>query len=213
MFSKRSLWVVILMAAFALLIGSTVLADDEDGRINRAPYHFGGDTLYCDKIDGCYLLDKTGHELAYWSQDDVATALSKADKSGQKLMVDGEGEGTYGPMQLWAMPGKTTNGNSTLCMVGFDEWGKQNDMCFQVTQDWNYEQAPLPAVEDVEAENACDQWSVGDTVYLISDPKKFGAITSINMETGTVTFGMSLTLTFAPASYTAKCSEVAPQVV
>jgi hypothetical protein len=210
MFSKRSLVVIILMAAFALLIGSTVLADDEDGRINRAPYHFGGDTLYCDYVDGCYLLDKTGHELAYWLQDDVATALSNADKSGQKLMVDGEGLGTYGPMQLWAMPGKTADGNSTLCLVGFDEWGKQNDMCFQVTQDRNYEQAPLPAVEDEEAENACDQWSVGDAVFLISDPKKFGTITVIHRDAGTLTFNQEVTL--AALSYTVACSAVAEQV-
>src|SRR4029078_5329674 len=98
----------------------------------------------------------------------------------------------------------------TLCMVGFDEWGKQNDMCFQVTQDWHYEQAPLPATGEVD--HSCDQWSLGDAGCLISDPKKFGAITSINVDAGTVTFGMSLTLTFAPASYTAKCTEVAPQV-
>jgi hypothetical protein len=83
-------------------------------------------------------------------------------------------------------------------------------MCFQVTQDWNYEQAPLPVVEDEEAENACDQWSVGDAVFLISDPKKFGTITVIHRDAGTLTFTQAITL--IAASYTVECSAVAEQV-
>lgn len=47
-------------------------------------------------------------------------------------------------MQLWAVSPNTSNGNNQLCLIGFDEWGKQNNMCFEVTLDWHYEQAPLP---------------------------------------------------------------------
>ena len=206
MFSKRSMVVVVLLALFTLLVSSSVLADD--GRINRAPYHFGGDTLFCSQEKGCTLLDKDGHDLANWPTNAIATALSNADKSGQKLEVGGNEDGTYGPMQLWAMPGKTADGNSTLCMVGFDEWGKQNDMCFEVTKDWHFQQAPLPVSGEVD--HSCDRWSVGDGVFLISDPSKFGKITSINKGAGTLTFGGGISL--APSSYTAKCTEVAPQV-
>src|SRR5437868_6980359 len=101
MFSKRSMSVVILMAFFTLLVGSSVMADD--GRINRAPYHFGGDTLFCSQEVGCKLLDKTGHELANWPQNDIATAFAAADSTGQNAKINGEGQGTYGPMQLWAV--------------------------------------------------------------------------------------------------------------
>src|SRR5882757_6209569 len=105
MFSNRFVRIVIVMSFFTLLIGSSVLADD--GRINRTPYHFGGDTLFCNQEHGCTLLNMTGHDLAHWSQDAVATALAAADQSEERRMVDGDGKGTYGPMQLWAMPNKT----------------------------------------------------------------------------------------------------------
>src|SRR6266496_915546 len=88
MLSKRTIGTVILMTFFALLIGGSVLADD--GRINRAPYHFGGDTLFCNQEKGCTLLDKDGHELANWPQDDIATAFATVDQSGQNTQVKGE---------------------------------------------------------------------------------------------------------------------------
>src|SRR3982751_2691795 len=123
MFSKRSVRVIVLLALFTLLVGSSVLADD--GRINRAPYHFGGDTLFCNQEKGCTLLNKEGHDLANWPQTDIATAFATTDQSGQNTKVKGEGQGTYGPMQLWAVSPDATTGNNKLCLIGFDEWGKQ----------------------------------------------------------------------------------------
>ncbi len=205
MIVKRSNYGVILLTFFTLLIGSTVLADD--GRINRAPYHFGGDTLFCTQETGCTLLDKTGHELANWPQDDVATALTAADTLDQNVQVKGDKPGTYGPMQLWALGKKGDEGNSTLCMIGFDEWGKQNDMCFLVTPDYVFEQAALPvAAADavVPEDHSCDQWSVGNEVRQISNHSNNGIITSINNSNGTATFGYPI----PPTSYTAKCTDI-----
>ncbi|MBA3868075.1 MAG: hypothetical protein H0X30_02890 [Anaerolineae bacterium] len=205
MFFKRFARIIIFMSIFTLLIGSSVLADD--GRINRAPYHFGGDTLFCNEEHGCTLLNMTGHDLANWPQSAIATALAAADQSQQRTPVAGKGQGTYGPMQLWAMPNKTENGNSTLCVVGFDEWGKQNDMCFQVTEDYHYEQAPLPvvpvtkAVVGEEVDHSCDNFSVGDDVMLIADNTVHGEVESVDYAHGTLVFdGLG-----------AKCSEVEPE--
>jgi hypothetical protein len=200
MLSNRFVRITIFMSFFILVIGSAVLADD--GRINRAPYHFGGDTLFCNQEQGCTLLNMTGHDVAHWPQDMVATALASADQSEQRVKVDGDGQGTYGPMQLWAMPNKTEDGNSTLCLIGFDEWGKQNDMCFQVTQDWHYQQAPLPVSSPAIVDHSCDRWSVGDWVELIADHDKTGNINSINLTNHTVNFGK--------VESVAKCSEIEP---
>ena len=142
MFQRRFVPVVVFVALFLLLLAGSVFADD--GRINRAPYHFGGDTLFCTEATGCTLLDKTGHELANWPQNDIATAFAAADSADHNVQVNGEGQGTFGPMQLWAVGMDAASGNNTLCMIGFDEWGKQNTMCFQVTKDHHYLQAPLP---------------------------------------------------------------------
>ncbi|MBA3874472.1 MAG: hypothetical protein H0X30_35530 [Anaerolineae bacterium] len=195
MFSKLPVRVIVLLAFFTLLVGSSVLADD--GRINRAPYHFGGDTLFCNQEKGCTLLNKEGHDLANWPQDDIATAFAASDQSGQNTKVKGEGKGTYGPMQLWAVSPDETTGNNKLCLIGFDEWGKQNDMCFEVTKDTHYEQAPLPVTE---ADHSCDRWSVGDWVELIADHSKYGEINSIDLSNHMVNFGKSETV--------AKCSEI-----
>jgi len=194
MFSKRNWQVIILLTLFTLVLGGSVLADD--GRINRAPYHFGGDTLFCSEADGCKLLDKTGHELATWPHSDIAAAFAGVDSTKHNTKV-GDGNGTYGPMQLWAV-GSEIDGNHKLCLLGFDEWGKPNDMCFEVTHDQHYEQAALPVNGAVD--HTCDKWSVGDFVNLIADPSKFGEINSINLDNHTVNFGKS--------EIVAKCSEI-----
>ena len=205
MFMKHPIRGIALLALFTLLIGSSVLADD--GRINRAPYHFGGDTLYCTQETGCTLLDKTGHDLANWPQDDVATALTAADTLDQNVQVKDDKPGTYGPMQLWALGKKGDEGNNTLCMIGWDEWNKQNDMCFQVTGDFQYQQAPISVAtkvtEDgtvVVVDNSCDKWSVGNYVALIADITKQGTINSIDLSNHTVNFSKS--------NIVAKCSEI-----
>ena len=205
MFSKLSVHVIVLLAFFTLLVGSSVLADD--GRINRAPYHFGGDTLFCNQEKGCTLLNKEGHDLANWPQDDIATAFAAVDQTNQNTKVKGEGKGTYGPMQLWAVSPDETTGNNKLCLIGFDEWGKQNDMCFQVTKDNHFEQAPLPVTE---VDHSCDGFFIGEGVRLISDPSKFGKITSINRGDSTVIFGSGIS--FSVSVYSAKCSEIEPAV-
>ncbi len=205
MFTNRKV-LVILFALFTLLIGSTVSADD--GRINRAPYHFGGDTLYCTQETGCTLLDKTGHDLANWPQDDVATALTAADTLDQNVQVKGDKPGTYGPMQLWALGKKGDQGNNTLCMIGWDEWNKKNDMCFQVTGDFQYQQAPLPVATTVNEDgvvvvvedHTCDQWSPGDWVSLIADISKQGQINEIDLSNHTVQFSKDEVI--------AKCSDI-----
>src|SRR6185369_6759939 len=115
MFSKRSTRAFILLAIFTLLIASSVLADD--GRINRAPYHFGGNTLFCTQESGCTLLDKNGYFLANWPEADIAAAFAATDTSGQNTKIDGDAQGTYGPMQLWSVNPDSDNGNNKLCMI------------------------------------------------------------------------------------------------
>jgi len=198
MFIKRNMRIMVLLALFTLLFGSSVLADD--GRINRAPYHFGGDTLFCSKDKGCTLLDKDGHELATWSESDILAAFASENTSKQNTQVAGEGQGTYGAVQLWSVGGNAENGNDKLCMMGFDEWGKQNSMCFEVTKDFHFEQAPLPMSE---VDHSCDRWSLGDWVELISDTSKYGEIRSINRDNSTVVFGKR-------SGIVAKCSEIEP---
>lgn len=139
---KRLVTASVLLLILVLVIVSSVLADD--GRINRAPYHFGGDTLFCNQDTGCTLLDKDGHELANWPQSDIAAAFATSDSTGQNVQIAGVGQGTYGVMQLWSVSPDATTGNNVICVIGFDEWSKQNNMCFQVTKDYHFEQAALP---------------------------------------------------------------------
>jgi hypothetical protein len=139
---KRLAAASVMLLILVLVVVSSVFADD--GRINRPPYHFGGDTLFCNQDTGCTLLNMNGHDIAHWPQSDIATAFALTDSTGQNTQIAGEGQGTYGPMQLWSVSPDATTGNNLICAIGFDEWGKQNNMCFQVTKDFHYEQAPLP---------------------------------------------------------------------
>ncbi len=141
MFRKRNLLVIGLLLVFILLVGGSVLADD--GRINLAPYHFGGDTLFCNNVNGCTLLDKVGKNLVNWPQAAVADAFAAYDKSGQNTQVGQDGQGTYGVIQLWAVGPDAETGKHKLCLIGYDEWGKQNSMCFLVNKDFVYERAPI----------------------------------------------------------------------
>lgn len=207
---KRFVRVFVVVLLFGLLIGSSVMADD--GRINRTPYHFGGDTLYCNEEEGCTLLNITGLGIANWPQADIATAFATVDQTGVNTRV-GVREGTYGPMQLWAVSPDATTGNNTLCLIGFDEWFKLNDMCFQVTPDFKFLQAGLPVPAPVVQDDGtvivppppptdCSMWNVGDTVKLITgDYTTAGQITSIDTTNGTVTVDTK-------PSYTAGCDEV-----
>ena len=199
----RFMKISVLLAFCLMLIGSSVMADD--GRINRPPYHFGGDTLFCTEADGCTLLNKDGHEVFNWPHTAIADAFGRVDKSGQNAKVNPDGKGTYGPMQLWAVPTDNKDGNHQLCLIGYDEWGKQNNMCFQVTDDGHYEQAPLPVTGE---DHSCDVFSIGDSVWLIANHSIFGKISAINLGDHTVTFGHGIAFLPSPVTYTAQCSEV-----
>jgi hypothetical protein len=200
MFSQRLIRAALLLSLLALLITIPALADD---RINLPPYHFGGNTLFCDSDNGCTLLDMNGKFLWNWPQTEIGTAFEELDQTGENTLV-GEGEGTYGPMWLWVIPTQATNGNKTLCLQGFDEWGKENEMCFEVTLDWHYLPAPLPVnVAPVEVPD-CSMWSIGDSVHLIgTDYQTAGQIIVINADEGTVTVYKG-----KGVSYTAGCDKI-----
>lgn len=141
MLSKRVLSLLTLALLGSLLVAGTALADD--GRINRPPYHFGGDTLYCVQNGGCTLVNLNGQELAAWPQTALADAFAAFDLAKVNTPVEGNALGSYGPVQLWVV-GADESGAHSLCMVGYDEWGKQNQMCFTAYGDYTYDQAPLP---------------------------------------------------------------------
>ncbi len=174
----------IVFILLVMVVSQSVFADD--GRINRAPYHFGGDTLFCNVNSGCTLLDKNGHFLWNWAQTDIANALETLVTSHQNTLV-GQGQGTYGTAELWAVISAEQNGDHILCFKGFDEWGKPNSMCFHVTDNDVYEPAPLP-IAQVEARYVpdCSMWSIGDFVFYIPDSSIFGEIVSIDSANGTV---------------------------
>lgn len=204
---KHFVRIFVVTALLCLMIGGSVMADD--GRINRTPYHFGGDTLYCNEEEGCTLLNITGLGIANWPQADIATAFATVDQTGVNTQV-GVREGTYGPMQLWAVSPDATTGNNTLCLIGFDEWYKLNDMCFLVTPDFTFQQAALPVPAPIVLEDGtiiipvadCSMWAETDIVKLITgDYTTAGPITSIDITNGTVTVDASPT-------YTAGCDEI-----
>jgi hypothetical protein len=197
---KRLFRAAFIFGVFALLIAATALADD---RINMPPYHFGGNTLFCDSENGCALLDLNGQFLWNWSQADIAAAFEELDMTGKNTLV-GEGQGTYGAAWLWVIPTSATNGNKTLCLQGFDEWGKQNVMCFDVTTDWIYQPAPLPINAEPAAD--CSAFGVGDSVHRIGTigSISFGEIVEINTDAGTVVVDMGR----RKGLYTASCDAI-----
>ncbi len=183
---------------FTLLMSSSVLADD--GRINRAPYHFGGDTLYCNQQVGCTLLNKIGLSLANWPQDDIGAAIAATDQLGVNTQV-GVRQGTYGSIELWVVSPDATTGNNILCLIGFDEWAKQNDMCFQVTPDYQYQQAALPA-KVIATPVPTAALTVEPT--STSEPTSIPTATATGTPTATATSTPTATATSTPAP--ADCS-------
>lgn len=193
---NRSSIIVVLACLLLLTIGGAVSADD--GRINPPPYHFGGDTLYCDQGAGCRLLDLNGQLLGSWAESDIAAALAAVDQTGQNSPV-GEVAGSYGTATLWAVPTNDTSGNKQLCLFAFDEWYKLNYGCFAVTTNGKY--LPMPLAGDPVKIPDCSAFHVGDFVSLIADHTTEGFIQSIDTATGTVTFGKH-------GEYTATCDEI-----
>jgi len=185
MFGRKVMFLFILV--MSLLAASTVAADD--GRINMAPYHFGGDTLYCNNVEGCTVLDIQGQVLWNWPQIDIADAMSAADLSQSNQLV-GQGQGTYGPNALWIIWNGNVEGNKSLCFTGIDEWNKNNDLCFEAQEDGKYLPAALPVPDPNTAAQSgadCSMWSINDWVQQITNYAVFGYITTINTSAGTVT--------------------------
>jgi hypothetical protein len=114
---RFSKWLLCLVL-FALT-ASSALADD---RINQV-HHFGGDVLYCTHEDGCWLVNIHGEPLWEVAQATVDAAVAAACATGEAQVI-AAGNGTYGPSQL------VVGCPSSVTLVGYDEWGKQNTMEF-----------------------------------------------------------------------------------
>jgi len=203
MFARKVMIIFILV--MSLLAASTVAADD--GRINMPPYHFGGDTLYCNNVEGCTVLNIQGLVLWNWPQIDIADAMSAADLSQSNQLV-GQGQGTYGPNALWIIWNGNVEGNKSLCFTGIDEWNKDNDLCFEAQEDGKYLPAPLPiadpaiVVQSGKSVADCSMWSINDWVRVIANHSIFGDITAINSGAGTVT------IQFGVNTWNAGCDEI-----
>ncbi len=116
---SKSLLVLCLIIFVAALGASSALAD---ARINQV-HHFGGDVLYCTTEDGCWFVNIKGEPLWEVEQSVITDALADACESGEAQVIEA-GAGTYGPSQL------VVGCPSSITLVGFDEWGKQNTMQF-----------------------------------------------------------------------------------
>jgi hypothetical protein len=132
MFSKR--FAIIIGSLLLLLAGALpTLASDcgfLDGRLTELEFHFGGDALFCDQENGCTLYSATGSELMQWSQAEINAALadlSQTNAVGAAVII-AEGAGTYGPATLFV--NGRADGTPQICLAGFDEHGKSNEMCF-----------------------------------------------------------------------------------
>lgn len=218
------------MLLLVMLAASAAFAQN-DGRINPTAVHFGGDVLYCNKTDGCSLLNKDGQVLVNWTQASIEAArtddndLNIVLAPGSEYSSDYLGEpGSHGPARLWVETTATRvesiqvcQSLSTfdcpsiaatsfyMCLSAYDEHGKQNTMCFEVTADWNYIPLGVPAATQTITVPDCSMWNVGDWVALTGDLDTYGIISSINTTTGEVTFS---NIGGAYETITAKCDAI-----
>ncbi len=201
MFKVKTL-VVFVLALLSTMLVLSVQADD--GRINPANFHFGGDTLYCEADQGCHILNDHGDLLISWSQDSINAAVQQSIDSNQSVLVS-EQQATYGPMGLWVQYVEVNDKIETwhLCLQGYDEWGKSNQMCFKASLD-GYQPVgdPAPVKADEKPVADCSAYTVGDSVDLIANPSIWGLVTSINVKAGTLTFDSK------PTPTTASCNDV-----
>ncbi len=209
--SKLKALVVLVLMLVCTVFALSVRADD--GRINPANYHFGGDVLYCEVNNGCHVLNKHGDLLFSWSQDSINAAVQQSMDSNQSVLVS-EQQATYGPMGLWVQYVEVNANNEAwhLCLQGYDEWGKSNNMCFKASPD-GYQPVGVaaPVKESVKSEGPvadCSAFNVGKVVELIANLAVWGDVTSINNKAGTVTFVNP----FSTASTTAACDKVEPRL-
>ncbi|MCC6802331.1 MAG: hypothetical protein IT319_05570, partial [Anaerolineae bacterium] len=147
-----------------LVVGTVVLAQQSDGRINQTA-HFGGDALYCVNKNyvptvqypisegGFRLLDMHGQELWFVPAADVAKALTTAVPGGAPVLV-AIGHGTYGPTSIHTYEVGTDD--VYFIFNGYDEHGKSNSLTFKFcipVGDSRSSQSPPPAATTDEPDS------------------------------------------------------------
>jgi hypothetical protein len=117
---------ILVVLGLLVFVGLVMAQDGSDGRINVA-HHFGGDTMYCTAAEGCWMLNMTGQPLWSVAEATIDAALATACETGAGQVIEA-GQGTYGPFQL--VVNCNTNNHNNMVLMGYDEWGKTNEMPF-----------------------------------------------------------------------------------
>lgn len=223
----RSRTLLLTLTLLLILVAASATFAQNDGRINPPSVHFGGDVLYCNKTDGCTLLNKDGQLVHNWSQASIEAARASGNdlatvdplppgqwissSSGIPMFLEVETtqrrvasnvicqfRATFGCDPIPAT-------SFYMCFTAYDEHYKPNAMCFEVTEDWNYIPLGVPAAVQSVTVPDCSMWNVGDWVGLTSDYNTYGVISSINTATGEVTFS---NIGGAYETITAKCDAI-----
>jgi len=126
MLNKQSYKISLALGICLILLFALQVALAEATRINQV-HHFGGDALYCDQDQGCWLLDKNGNLLWELSQEALDAAMATACETGTSQFIEA-GMGTYGPSVIGVSC--YVGFDPFLTYVGYDEWGKINEMQF-----------------------------------------------------------------------------------
>jgi hypothetical protein len=192
--NRKKMIVSVALFLFIVMISGVVLANGI--RINPPPYHFGGDALFCEQGEGCWLLDKDGQFLWSWAQADVDAAFAATGNTGVKTQVGENGEGTYGTAQIWVVPPEDTAESDRLCFFGYDEWGKSNFMCFLYVNGAYLPVGVVPAgtpapevTPEATEEPVADCTAVYSWPYVaVIGSDAYGPVQMIDPVNGTVTF-------------------------
>ncbi|HUN05024.1 MAG TPA: hypothetical protein PLQ56_00425 [Aggregatilineales bacterium] len=213
---------VIIIASLVLVFAAAVplLAGDcgfYDGRLTELEFHFGGDALFCNQEDGCTLLSATGQELMRWSQAEIDAALAELSTTNAvgAAVIIAQGDGTYGPSTLF-VNGKAS-GEPQICLAGFDEHGKSNEMCFGRDYVAPTDRPANCGEAAPVAENTCEGLSLGMFVDSPSNSLYYWQIIAIDLVAETVTLRFSLpnlpqfnVSAAPPPDETVACSAVVP---
>ena len=150
--NKRIYHIALAPAVCLLMLLALQVALAEDDRINQV-HHFGGDALYCDEDSGCWLLDMNGNLLWEVPQEEIDEAMAAACETGMTQSIEA-GMGTYGPsvIRVSCYEGY----DPFLTYVGYDEWGKLNEMRFSPS----YEPVNAPPETEPEPEPVVDPCSI-----------------------------------------------------
>jgi hypothetical protein len=147
----------VLVVVLALLALAGVVS--ADGGINgSANGFFGGDSLFCDSVRGCWLLNGNRPAngsvpvlLGEFPQADIQAALGTCVAEGHNVEI-GTIQGTYGPFTLSAVyDGPNAHPICSLQVNGTEAEGKPaKPYSFAPKDDGNYDSipAPVPAVEE-----------------------------------------------------------------